>query len=233
MAGARRLLATVKSFWPVGTAAGTTVIFAGGIANNNVDILDVSTGQWTTANLSSQRTNIGAAAAGTKIVFAGGYDKLLDDVDNVDIYDVTTKLWSTTTLSAPRGVINAAAAGTKLIFAGGWHGGYSKIVDIYDVASGAWTASALNTGHNYSCTVSSGNMALFAGGYTPDGQNNAVSLPYFNVDVYNATTGTWGSTPLPTANPRVVGAAAGSQVLFAYCPGTYETPDSVEMYHLQ
>jgi N-acetylneuraminic acid mutarotase len=209
--------------WGTAVACDGKIFLAGGDSGSimwptapvTIDIYDIASGQWSTARLNSAPPVV-AAGAGTKIVFAGGYDKLLDDVDNVDIYDVTTKHWSTAALSAPRGVISAAAAGTKLIFAGGW------------------TASALNIGHSYSCTVGSGNMALFAGGVTPNGQDNANDLPYFNIDVYNATTGTWGSTPLPTANPnRVVGSAPGSQVLFAYCPDTYKTPDSVEIYHLQ
>jgi kelch-like protein 20 len=68
-------------------------IFAGGfnkINNNNttvnlktVDIYNANTGVWTTSQLSQARRYLAAAAAGNKIIFAGGtpdngYSKVVD-----------------------------------------------------------------------------------------------------------------------------------------------------------
>ena len=60
-------------------AAGNKIVFAGGSANEQqgcatarVDIYDISTGVWTTAQLSQARQGMGVAVLGNKIFFAGG-----------------------------------------------------------------------------------------------------------------------------------------------------------------
>lgn len=70
-------------------------------------------------DLSVARTYLAAAAAGTKIIFAGGFNgsRVLN---TVDIYDVTTRSWSSGPyLSVPRRYLTGAAAGNKIVFAGG------------------------------------------------------------------------------------------------------------------
>jgi hypothetical protein len=221
----------------VAAAAGNTVIFAGGSDNNNIDIFDMSTNQWTTGSLSVQRADLCAAGAGTKIIFAGGFLPDLVSSDAVDIYDVSTKLWSTAQMSVARAEASAAAAGNKIVVAGGLNStiNFSNAVDIYDVSTGEWAASTLNgPGHYYQQAVSSGNMTLFEGGEVAASTGSFNPVNYPNIDVYNATTGEWGYTPLHN-NPytRLTAAATGSQVLFAYCPGESYRADSVEIYHLQ
>jgi N-acetylneuraminic acid mutarotase len=213
-------------------ATGNTVIFAGGSLSSAVDIYDMSTNQWSAGSLSVPRTSLAGAAAGTKIVFAGGVaGNATSSV--VDIYDVTTKLWSTANLSVPRSSPAAAAAGNKILFVGG--GGDDELttaVDIYDVSTGQWTASTQNgMGHRYSSVVSSGNMMLFLGGQVAFETGSDQTDPYFNLDVYNVTTGDWGYTALHTQNSAVLGAAIGNQVLLTYSPGN--PMDSLAIYLLQ
>lgn len=73
-------------------------------------------------DLSVARANLAAAAAGTKIVFAGG-ENGSQVFDTVDIYDVSTKSWSSGPyLSVPRTALAGAATGSKIVFAGGRYG---------------------------------------------------------------------------------------------------------------
>jgi N-acetylneuraminic acid mutarotase len=203
---------SVPHAYGTAVACNGKIFLAGGYDSNDrslsvtaaVDIYDVSTGQWTTAQLSQARAFIAAAAAGNTVIFAGGAAS-----SAVDIYDVTTKLWSTANLSVPRTSPAAAAAGNKILFVGGGGDGVlSSVVDIYDVSTGQWTASTQNgMGHRYSSVLSSGNMILFAGGQVAFETGSDETVPYFNIDVYNVTTGDWGYTALYTQNPAVLGAA--------------------------
>ena len=113
------------------------------ISRDTVDIYDIITGQWNSTamgagSLSVGRASLAAAAAGTKVIFAGGtYVFLLSaagsshfrhsngaELNIVDIYDVTTAVWRSTatdagSLSIARQALAAAGAGLKAIFAGG------------------------------------------------------------------------------------------------------------------
>ncbi len=72
------------------------VLFAGGVIppgthSSRVDIYDLATQTWSTAELSQARTAPAAVAAGNKIFFAGG--EISDGTfpsNVVDIYDVST-----------------------------------------------------------------------------------------------------------------------------------------------
>lgn len=119
-------------------------LFSNGGALSVVDIYDVNMNLWNSTStgagsLSVARALLGAAAAGTKIVFAGGLyviyptatklsahfsDTIGTTLATVDIYDVTTGIWTSTgtgagSLSVARYYLAAAAAGTKVVFAGG------------------------------------------------------------------------------------------------------------------
>ena len=96
--------------------------FSRGIRSlSTVDIYDTITGRWASSNtgagsLSVARNGAVAAAAGDKIVIAGGADT---PTATVDIYDVLTGQWTTGILSIARSDLAVAAAGTKIVFAGG------------------------------------------------------------------------------------------------------------------
>jgi N-acetylneuraminic acid mutarotase len=82
------------------------------------DIYDISSGNWSTTQLSQARGGIAGAGAGNKILFAGG---LVNNIVSkiVDIYDVSSNSWTTAELSEARNFIVAAATGNKVLFAGG------------------------------------------------------------------------------------------------------------------
>lgn len=73
------------------------------------------------ASLSVARADMTVAAAGNKIVFAGGLIGAgnYDITDVVDIYDAATDQWTTARLSEKRRLMKAITVGTKIFFAGG------------------------------------------------------------------------------------------------------------------
>jgi N-acetylneuraminic acid mutarotase len=104
-------------------------------------------------SLSVPRWGAVAAAAGSKVLFAGGsYGEVNPSVfSRVDIYDTSTHSWSTAELSEPRVGIGAVTVGNKILFAGGaknfdynigWYDLTTK-VDIYDATTNTWTTSEL------------------------------------------------------------------------------------------
>jgi hypothetical protein len=195
-----------------------------------VDIYDAATGQWTSAALSQPRAYLAAAAAGSKVVFAGGYTSVSPYYsDKVDIYDVSTGQWSTATLSQPRFYLAAATAGNKIVFAGGQATGStsSDRVDIYDVSTGQWTTATLSQGRSLLAGAGAGNIIVFAGGLSPTG-------PSDKADIYDAATGQWTSTTISGARLKPSATSTGNQIIFSggsthnsNTPGS----DKVDIYH--
>ena len=66
-----------------------------------------NTSTWATAQLSEARALLTAAAAGNKILFAGGYGGT-GLSKTVDIYDVNTNTWTTAQLSEARYIIGCS-----------------------------------------------------------------------------------------------------------------------------
>ena len=225
------------------SSLGNKAFFAGGISlyynnsnfqdqqtfYNNVDIYDAVTGQWSTAALSQPRAYLAAAAAGNKVLFAGGQTGVSPFYsDKVDIYDVRTGQWSTATLSQPRAYLAAAAAGNKVLFAGGQAAGsvFSDKVDIYDVSTGQWTTAMLSQGRSWLGAAGAGNTIVFAGGITATGYSD-------KADIYDAATGQWTTASLSQARMKPCAVSAGNQIVFsggiliATPPGS----DKVDIYN--
>ncbi len=101
---------------------GTKALFAGGVsgltAYDRVDIYDVQTDTWSTAQLSAGRFMMGATTIGTKAIFAGG-GTVTNNLAAVDIYESTTGQWSTAQLSVARTFVTGCSVGRYAIFAGG------------------------------------------------------------------------------------------------------------------
>lgn len=201
-------------------AAGNKVVFAGGakpdadgsggVESARVDIYDVTTGQWTTAQLSVARRRLTATAAGNKILFGGGYGVDGNDPNTVDIYDVTTGQWSVSRLSSGKTHLAAAGAGNIAIFAGGSvDNGTVKTADIYNSATGQWTTANLSVAREDLAAAAFPNKIVFAGGSDADGKDSKV------VDVYDIKTGAWSALQLSVARSLLAGAAAGNKLLFA------------------
>jgi hypothetical protein len=192
-------------------SSGNKILFAGGgyysTYNNQitsrVDIYDIATNRWSTAELSIPRFDIAAVAAGGKIFFAGGdrTDGSLP-VNNVDIYDVATNTWSTTALSRADNNLTAAAIGNKVFFAGGSY--HSTTLDIFDLTTHSWTKKSLSASKFGTSAATAGNKVYFAGGYC----NN-------QIDIYDNATDTWSVSNLEEAKYYTSGIVVENKIYWA------------------
>ena len=171
-------------------AHGDLLFFAGGltyegqtgseIVRQVVDIYNVKTGTWTTANLSQPRIFIASAVAGDKVIFAGGQDGT-EPSKVVDIYDTTTGMWTTDLLSVARAFDdndqNSAVACDKAYFVGGMFRNATQFledfntIDIYDPATNTWTTDYLPYGVFGHSVAGVDDKLLVAGGISilPEG----------------------------------------------------------------
>ncbi|HMC84287.1 MAG TPA: kelch repeat-containing protein [Chitinophagaceae bacterium] len=173
-----------------------------------MDIYDVSSTSWTTALLSEARNFIVAAAAGNKILFAGGLGSAYALSKTVDIYDVVTNTWTTAQLSEERYLLAAGAAGNKILFAGGTGANNAtKTVDIYDVASNTWSTTQLSEARFSLAGGGTGDKVLFAGGLANPGISDVV-------DIYTVSTNTWTTDRLSEPREDIVAASAGDKIFF-------------------
>jgi hypothetical protein len=187
--------------------------------------------------LSVPRTPV-AAAAGNKILFAGGVQPYESSASvnhqpsaAVDIYDVSTGGWSVARLSAARTGIAAVSCGAKVFFAGGTDGKQLfNTVDVYDVEKGSWIVMQLSSARSHVAAVAAGDKVLFAGGSA----NTSIMYPDVSstVDIYNIATNEWTVTTLRFPRTQISAAAVGDKVFFA--GGNYSDLDAtmVETYNV-
>lgn len=134
-------------------------------------------------NLSQMRTDIAVAAAGNKIIFAGGKVSSNSYSSSVDIFDLSANRWDTVELSQARAGIATATLGKKIYFAGGvYNGTLSSQVDIYNTETNEWTTSDLPNGNQYLAGAASGNKVVFAGGA--------------EANIFDTVTNTWTTASL-------------------------------------
>ena len=145
--------------------------------------------------LSMPRDHLAAAAAGTKVLFAGGWSFANQDVTSrVDIYDTVSQTWSTAELTKARYDISVIAVGNKIFFAGGtddWF--FTSRIDIYDVSSNTWSTAELSKARGRMAVAAIGNKVFFAGGDCFDevaGGTNINSVSDV-VDIYDISTNNW------------------------------------------
>jgi hypothetical protein len=164
-------------------AAGNKVFFAGGYKkyeslgdgpydfSTRVDIYDIATNTWSTAELKEARSGMAVAAARNKIFFAGGYNDNGESFKLVDVYDLSSNTWTTAPLSEARSDIAVATAGSKILFASGREssGDGSSAVDLYDASTNSWSTARLSQPRTVSSTATLGNKVLFFTG--GDGKN--------------------------------------------------------------
>jgi hypothetical protein len=103
------------------TSSGELVFFAGGYnatkqASARVDILNVSSGIWTTTTLSQPRYYISATSSRNLVFFGGGLLNGTTASDRVDIYNISNGSWSIATLSQLRGVLAATLIGDLVLW---------------------------------------------------------------------------------------------------------------------
>lgn len=154
------------------------------------------------------------AAAGSKVIFAGGvgYTGAGYTISSaVDIYDINTGAWTRAQLSAAREGIAAVGNGDKTFFAGGgFFYGSNDNVDIYDVPTNTWTYAKLSEPRAYLTAAAVGSKVLFAGGFT-EGWSDASK----RVDIYDLSTSTWSTAELAVPRANAAAVVVGNKVYFA------------------
>jgi N-acetylneuraminic acid mutarotase len=158
------------------------------------------------------------AAAGNKIVFAGGTSEDPPSErygsSRVDIFDIANQSWSTAELSVPRSSITAISAGNKIFFAGGYAGElgdleyYYSTVDIYDVSTNSWSVANLSEPRIGMAAATVGNKVYFAGGYNNGSCSN-------KVDIYDISSGTWSLTALSESKAGISAVSHQNKIYFA------------------
>ena len=210
-------LSQARAFMAV-ASAGNKILFAGREDNTHssrVDIYDISTNKWSTAELSIARHYIAAVANGNKVFFAGG--EISDGTfptDVVDIYDVSTNTWTVAHLSLAGRDIAAAAVSEKVLFAGGM-GGFASgearagRVDIYNLATNTWSTASLSQykvrGH---VAVTANNKVYISGGSTLWLND----VPSNKIEIYDNATNTWSTAAMQEARYRHAGIVAGNKI---------------------
>lgn len=164
--------------------------------------------------LSTARAGLATASAGSKILFAGGWEPGAHST-RVDIYDTITRIWSTAELSeALRDGMVAASVGSKIFFAGGgdndWFDMTSRI-DIYDASTNSWSTAELSEPRKYLAAATAGNKVFFAGGGNWGNMLTGSSA----VDIYDNSTNTWTKANLSVGRYELTATAAGNKIYFA------------------
>jgi hypothetical protein len=202
-------------------AAGSKIVFCGRSSygpslSSRVDIYDLISQSWSTAELSVARALISVVAAGNKIFFAGGRTTA-SALNTVDIYDVYTGTWSTSALSVAGQLISSATLGNKVFFAGGDGANSplvrSRIVDIYDLTTRTWSTAPLSESKNYVSAVTANNKLYFAGG-----ENSGL------IDIYDNATNSWSTSQMQEGKMGYAAVSVSNKIYWA--GGVYNARES-------
>jgi hypothetical protein len=214
-------------------ASGNKIFFAGGTTppaspglhpSSRVDIYDVSTNTWSTAELSQARWGLTAVAAGNKVYFAGGTGisgTRAAQSSRIDVYDLGADSWST--LELPRPGWYSSIVGTGgIYFAGG------SAIDIYDPASGIWSSKTLSQPRYQITATNMQGKLFFAGGSSSINGGTA----YSTIDYYDPTFDTWSQDVL--SKPKYGMAGLGMRGQNVWAGGTVDNgmTNEVEIYGL-
>ena len=191
-------------------AAGNKILFAGGgaslqngCATSRVDMYDIVTGIWTTAQLSAPRVNPAATVLGNKIFFGGGivpepygngcgvWNLIRDRSDVVDIYDVVANTWNTAQLDRARCPTGISVA-NKVFFAGGeatFPVFNNHTFDTYNAGNNSWSDTLLTNTSPLRTPVAVGNKIYYAGGIN-DGLIGNYPQVWVSkrIDIYDASS---------------------------------------------
>lgn len=184
--------------------------------------------------LSKPRAGTAIAAAGNKIVVAGGL--WTSDCpecwgsSRADIFDISTNSWTTAELSAGRWSVEAVTAGNRIFFAGGQFGDgafdiYYDNVDIFDATAKTWTVKHLSEPRGFLAAGTLGDKVFFAGGEKNWNYDNSAV-----VDIYDLSSDTFSSFNLSAPRAHISAVAAGKKIYFAGGEGhnrMYQNPSDV------
>jgi N-acetylneuraminic acid mutarotase len=214
--------------WTAIASAGNKIFIAGGFIppgthSSRVDVYDLTTQTWSTADLSVARSGAAAITAGNKVFFAGG--EISDGTcasKAVDIYDVATGQWSTASLSIAGSGVAPAVVSNKVLFAGGDAGfcgswARSTTVDIYHLSTNSWSVTSLSTvRRSLHTAVTLGNKVYISGGesWPP----NPVPGTWFasnTIDIYDNVSNSWSTGTLTQGKYDHAGIAVNDKILWA------------------
>lgn len=206
--------------------------FSGQFSTDKVEIYDTKTGKWTYDKLSKGRDWLEGASAGSKVIFAGGWDDLGNIQKTVDIYDTLTKKWTVTNLSTARLEITTGKIGNLVMFAGGYNNLITSTrIDIYNAETGVWTTDELSVARFGAASASVGDLIMFAGGISLDG---AVGTEVITdvIDIYNVKTKQWNTAKLSIPRLYTAGVSVQNRILFAGGQDEYGEPSNrVDIYN--
>ena len=194
--------------------AGNKILFAGGatqfsptvIGSSRVDIYDMVSQSWTTAELSMPRLALVAVTQGNKIYFTDGF---YNGASRVDIYDASSNTWSIAELRTARAGLASCASGNKIVFAGGYDPFGDKI-DILDVSANNWSSGTLNEARADMSVTSLGNKIYFSGGLI-----NSAGGVSNSVDIYDAVSSSWSGITMTEPRWGHVSIAANNKIFWA------------------
>lgn len=196
--------------------AGNKIFFAGGATapvapgphpSSRVDIYDVSTGAWSTAELSQARWGLTAVAAGNKVYFAGGTGLSGSSVkqsSRIDVYDLAADTWTTMELPRP-GWYSSIANADGVFFAGG------SAIDIYHPSNQTWSSKTLSQPRYQITTTNMQGKLFFAGGSS----STTGGTPYSTIDYYDPVAGAWMQDALSKPKYGMAGLGMRGQNVWA------------------
>jgi len=157
----------------------------------------------------SERTEVAAAAAGQRIVVAGGYARNGDTVATVEVYDTAADAW-TAGPALPAAVNHAMAAALDgaVYVAGGYGGDRRPSRQLVRLEGDRWRPLApLPEGRAAGGLVATGDRLYLVGGVAPGGLAG-------DTLVYDPAADRWSTGPgLPTRREHLGAAAAGGRVV--------------------
>lgn len=151
--------------------------------------------------LTQTRANMAVAAAGNRIVFAGGTVGGSIPSSRVDILNVGTNSWSIAELSYPTHSAVTAVLNNKIFFAGTHsNGDLSSTVDIFDVVANTWTTTTIpniagkGSVIGWVAAAAAGNKVLFVSGNKHAAQPDYTSYTF--VEIFDIVTNSWRTDTL-------------------------------------
>jgi hypothetical protein len=176
-----------------------------GAASNVVDVYNVTTGAWSTAQLSVARYNLASAAVGDMAIFAGGETTSSLRAGQqgitwaIDTFVLSASAWCFI-------LAHVALRELAVIFlTRSAAAGVFAAVDLYNSATGAWSTAQLSVARgNGLAAASIGDLAIIAGGQSPSDMGFVCVLSTCVIPVLGASFGTccFASACCPMSDER-------------------------------
>ena len=211
--------------------AGNKLFFAGGDTpplspgphpSSRVDIFDLATNIWSSAELSQPRWGLTAVVSGNKVYFAGGKGFTnLGSVglsSRVDVYDVVTDSWSILEMPKP-GWFTSVAQGNRIFFAGG------SDIEIYDASTDRWSKKTISQPRYQITAMRVLGKLYFAGGSS----SITGGTPYSQVDIYDPSTNNWTVSNMSQPKYGMAGIGLRAQCVWAGGKTNAGNTNQVEM----